>query len=292
MNKTTSLKKRNLVRKDSHIASLNFVVVDRLVRSKIRLCSGTMKRFPIILPSGQHVTTPINRFLHEINGHVGIQQVLAATQERYWIVTGHSVVKKVLKCCIMCKIQHAPLCTQQMAPLLEEQMSPDKPPFSFVRIDYFSLLIVKAGRTHLKRYRCVFTCLTTRAVHLEVAQSLTADSFITGFQCFSARRGVPERVYSDNGTNLVKGDKDLRKSIQQWNTSVKEPFKTLKMIIINIYVFCMRYSQHNTRITITHVCFIASTLAGSLGRCLYTRPIGLVFKQLPLTRQMLMHEKT
>ena len=35
------------------------------------------------------------------------------------------------------------------------------------------------------------------------------------------------------------------------------------------------------RITITHVCFIALTLAGSLGRCLNTRPIGLVFKQHP-----------
>ena len=175
------------MRKNSHITSLNFVVVDRLICSNRRLCSGTMNRFPIILPSGQHVTTPINRFLHEINCHIGIQQVLAATQERYWIVKGHSVVKKFLKCCIMCKIQHAPLCTQQMAPLLEEQMSPDKPPFSFVGIDYFDLLIMKAGRTHLKRYRCLFTCLTTRAVHLEVAHSLTADTFITGFQRFSAR---------------------------------------------------------------------------------------------------------
>ena len=46
------------------------------------------------------------------------------------------------------------------------------------------------------------------------------------------------------------------------------------------------------RITITHVCFIALTLAGSLGRCLNTRPNGLVFKQLPRDRQMLMHEKT
>ena len=52
-------------------------------------------------------------------------------------------------------------------------MSPDKPPFSFVGIDYFGPLKVKAGRTHLNRYGCLFTCLTTRAVHLEVAHSLT-----------------------------------------------------------------------------------------------------------------------
>ena len=222
MNETTSLKNETPVKKDSDIASLNPVVVGGLVRSKGRLCSGTMNRFPIILPSGHYVTTLIIRFLHEINGHVGIQLVLAATRERYWIVKGHSAVKKVLKGCIMCKRQHAPLCTQHMAPFLEEQMSPDKHPFSFVGIDYFGPLIVKAGRTHLNRYGCLFTCLTTRAVHLEVAHSLTADSFIAAFQPFSARRGVPEKVYSDNGTNLVKGDKDLRKSIQQLNISMIE----------------------------------------------------------------------
>ena len=90
---------------------------------------------------------------------------------------------------------------------------------SFVRIDYFGPLVVTAGRAHLKRYWCLFTCLGTRAVHLEVAQSLTADSFIAAFQRFSSRRGVPEKVYSDNGTNLFKGDRELRKSIQEWNKS-------------------------------------------------------------------------
>ena len=76
------------MRKDSHIASLNPVVVDGMARSKGRLCSRTMNRFPIILPNRHHVTTLIIRFLHEINGHVRIQQVLAANRERYWIVKG------------------------------------------------------------------------------------------------------------------------------------------------------------------------------------------------------------
>lgn len=112
----------------------------------------------------------------------------------------------------MCKRQHASLCTQQMAPLLEKQMSPNKPPFSFVGIEYFGPLI---GRTHLKIYGCLFMCLTTRAIHLEVSLSSTADSFIPAFQRFSGRRGAPEKVFSDNGTNLVKGDRELRKSIQE-----------------------------------------------------------------------------
>ena len=73
--------------------------------------------------------------------------------------------------------------------------------------------MMKAGRTLLKRYGCLFTCLTIRAVHQEVAHSLTADSFNAAFQRFLCRRGVREKVYSDDGTNLVNGDKELHKSI-------------------------------------------------------------------------------
>lgn len=83
LNEMISLRNRNPVRKNSHIASLNPVLVDGLVRSKGRLISGTMNKCPIILPSGHHVTTLIIRHLHETKGHIGIQQALAATCENY-----------------------------------------------------------------------------------------------------------------------------------------------------------------------------------------------------------------
>jgi hypothetical protein len=84
-----------------------------------------------------------------------------------------------------------------MASLLEQQISPDKLPFSFVGIDYFGPLNVKQGRNIVKR----FGCLTSTAVHVEVANSLTTDSFLSAFQQFTNSRGKPENVYSDNGTN-------------------------------------------------------------------------------------------
>ena len=81
----------------------------------------------------------------------------------------------------MCKRQRASLCTKQMALMLEEQMSPDKTSFSFVEIDYVGPLILKAGRTHLKRYRYLFMCLTIRVVYLKVAHSFTADPLLMSF---------------------------------------------------------------------------------------------------------------
>ncbi|XP_071171081.1 uncharacterized protein [Mytilus edulis] len=130
-----------------------------------------------------------------------------------------------------------------MAPLLEEQMTADKPPFTFVGVDYFGPLNVKLGRSVVKRYGCLFTCLTTRAVHIEIAHSLNTDSFISAFQRFTSRRGIPEKVYSENGTNFVGGEIELRKNIEQcqWNKAIISNYMLHKDII---WIFNPPYASH------------------------------------------------
>ena len=54
-----------------------------------------------------------------------------------------------------------------------------------------------------KRYLCLFTCLATRAVHLEVAYGLDTDSFLRALCRMCNRRGCPKEILSDNGTNFV-----------------------------------------------------------------------------------------
>ena len=58
-----------------------------------------------------------------------------------------------------------------MADLPEVRLVPEKPRFSYVGVDYFGPLQVKQGRSRVKRYDGLFTCLTTRAVHIEIAHS-------------------------------------------------------------------------------------------------------------------------
>ena len=65
------------------------------------------------------------------------------------------------------------------------------------------------GKPRQKRYLCLFTCLASRAVHLEMAYSLDVDSFLNALNRMSNRRGVPEEILSDNGTNFVAANKEL-----------------------------------------------------------------------------------
>ena len=76
-----------------------------------------------------------------------------------------------------------------MADLPPDKIIPDHPPFTFVGVDCFGPFMVKRGRVMAKRYGGLFTCLTMRAVHIEVAQSMKTDSFINSLRHFMARHG-------------------------------------------------------------------------------------------------------
>ncbi|XP_028269841.1 uncharacterized protein LOC114441235 [Parambassis ranga] len=100
-----------------------------------------------------------------------------------------------------------------MADLPEDRVSPDLPPFTHVGIDYFGPIEVKRGRSYVKRWGVIFTCLVSRAIHLEVANSLDTDSCINALRRFLCRRGTVSTIRTDNGTNFVGAQKELKTAL-------------------------------------------------------------------------------
>ena len=142
----------------------------------------------------------------------------------YWQVSdrgsgsGNAAVRHMLRKCLKCWLWNSSPCDQIMAQLPCPRVSPYFPPFSSVGIDFFGPILLKEKRSHAKRYRCVFTCLTIRAVHIEVAHDLTSDSFIEAFTRFVSRRGAPIEVFSDNGTNFRGAEPEIKVALRQWNS--------------------------------------------------------------------------
>lgn len=174
-------------------------------------------KHPVILPKVHHVTDLIVNQYHLRLGHSGTERVLAEIRQHFWILKGRSAVNHVLKSCLVCRKLKAMPQNQQMANLPASRVTPEEPPFSRVGVDYFGPFFIKRARSELKRYGCLFTCLTTRAIHLEVSNTLDTDSFINALQRFIARRGQPIEMRSDNGTNFVGGLRELRRAIDEWN---------------------------------------------------------------------------
>ena len=172
---------------------------------------------PAILPSRHPMVESLVRHVHERTAHSGRGYALAELRRKYWIVGATSLVKKVIRHCVTCRRRDAQPCQQMEADLPLDRVTPHEPVFTSVGVDYFGPFAVKRGRGREKRYACIFTCLTTRAVHIETADTLDTDSFINGLYRFMSRRGEPRLLRSDNGTNFVGAEQELRKEMEAWN---------------------------------------------------------------------------
>ncbi|VDI11855.1 Hypothetical predicted protein [Mytilus galloprovincialis] len=117
-----------------------------------------------------------------------------------------------------------------MANLPKERLQADDPPFTRIGIDFFGPFEVKQGRSVVKRYGVIFTCLTIRAIHLELAYSLDTDSCINAIRRFISRRGVPVFIRTDNGTNFVGSERELGEEIKRWNFNQIQEFMIQKRI--------------------------------------------------------------
>ena len=86
-------------------------------------------------------------------------------------------------------------------------------------MDCFGPFLVKEGRKVLKRYGVIFTCFTSRAVHIEVANTLDTDSFINALRRFLSLRGPVRQLRSDRGTNFLSGEHELREAFSELDDS-------------------------------------------------------------------------
>ncbi|XP_062708625.1 uncharacterized protein LOC134288285 [Aedes albopictus] len=181
-------------------------------------------RFPIILPSHHAVTDLLIDHLHQRFGHAYKDTVVNELRRRFYVPRVRACVSKVVKRCQSCKLRKSEPLTPRMAPLPVERLTPFIRPFSYVGIDYFGPVDVVVGRHSEKRWIVLFTCLSIRAVHLEVAHKLDTASCIMAIRRFVLRRGPPISIFSDNGTNLKAANKELQEQIKRIDTSCANVF--------------------------------------------------------------------
>ena len=170
-------------------------------------------KHPIILPKKRHVTDLIISHHHHSVEHQGRGMTRNSIRSAgFWIIGGGSAVSSHIARCVPCRRMRGPVQQQKMADLPEDRVQPS-PPFSYCAVDYFGPWYIKEGRRELKRYGVLFTCLASRAVHLEVSNSMTTDSFINAYRRFVGRRGPVRQIRSDQGTNFVGAKNELQRAL-------------------------------------------------------------------------------
>ena len=208
------------VKKSSSIVKLDPVLIGGLLRVGGRLQRAPIDneaKYRIILPKKHHIVVLIVQYYHRISVHSGLEYTLSLIRQRYWLINARSTVRRMLNECFDCRKLQSSTVRQKMASLPEDRVTPSKPPFTYTGVDYFGPFEVRLGRNRVRKYGIIFTCLTLRVVHIQVANSLDTESFINALRRFIARRGQPEDMRSDNGGNFVREERELREAVRDWN---------------------------------------------------------------------------
>ena len=169
----------------------------------------------VVLPGQGHISELLVRHYHEKALHQGKGITLNEIRSSgYWIIGGSTVVSRLIHECVTCRRLREKVQEQKMADLPSDRLEP-APPFTYCGVDYFGPWYVREGRKDLKRYEVLFTCLVTRAIHLEIANSLETDSYINALRRFICRRGPVRQMRSDNGSNFIGARRELKEALAE-----------------------------------------------------------------------------
>ena len=176
-------------------------------------------KFPAILPKDHLITQRIIEWCHKKTAHSGRTTTINKVRANgFWIIGMSVRIKTLIHNCFRCRFLRGRLGEQMMADLPNERTN-TAPPFSHCGVDMFGPFQIKDGRKQVSRVCAIFTCFTTRAIHLEVTNKLDTDPFILALRRFLSTRGKVRTIRSDNGRNFVGANNEFKKALGEMDNS-------------------------------------------------------------------------
>ena len=204
----------------NYVSQFGLFLDNGIIKCKGRLNNSNLpsnSRNPILLPAKHQFVRLVIKDVHELTKHSGIRDTLVTSRERFWILRGREAVKQIIRKCVICRrYEGTPYRSQPSSDLPSERVSED-PPFTHVGLDFAGPLfiaeksITEGTSESSKVYVCLFTCASTRAVHLELTRGLNVQAFLLAFRRFASRRGLPATLNSDNAKTFKSSCKEIRK---------------------------------------------------------------------------------
>ena len=189
-----------------------------ILRCKGRLNNADLpitSKNPVLLPSKNDFVNLMIKDVHYRIKHSGVRDTLTTLRESYWILRGREATKRIIKQCIICRKFHGVPFKPQPTPDLPDMRVADAPPFTFTVLDFTWPLYItssKEGQSNeiAQTYICLYTCASTRAIHLELLRDLSVKSFLQSFRRFASRRGLPSTLLSHNAKTFKAGCKEVK----------------------------------------------------------------------------------
>ena len=183
----------------------------------IYVCHGrVVGDYPIYLPRSALFTEKLVMDAHLNTLHGGVGDTMTKVREKYWIPRLRQLTKSVRYRCNGCKRFQAiafPAPPQGNLPIDRTRGSRG---FQVIGLDYAGpIYYMNNKRRVLKSCLLLYCCSLTRAVYIDLLTNQKADTFITSLKRFVARRGRPQKIYSDNGSTFLKASKWLKRMAKE-----------------------------------------------------------------------------
>ena len=170
-------------------------------------------KFPLLLPSKHPLTALIVLATHATVLHGGVNSTVTALRQKFWIISARQYVKSIIRTCVTCRrVCGKPYSIPDPSPLPKVRTQ-QAPPFTITGVDFTGALYVRGVTGEEKVYVCLFTCANTRAVHLEIVNDLSEDSFLQAFRRFTSHKSLPTTMISDNASTYLSAAKEIEKLV-------------------------------------------------------------------------------
>lgn len=237
---------KQLPQKNKLLQLTPFVDSNDIVRVGGRLGNSNYnfdKKHPIILDSKHHFTKLLMINEHIRLFHAGQQLLLASVRDKYWPIGGRCLARQIVRQCIVCVRLRANTMQPIMGHLPEARTNAYFPFYS-CGVDFAGPFMISnrkgRGNRITKCYLCLFVCLSTKAIHLELVSELSTQAFILCLRRFISRRGKCHEIFCDNGRNFVGANNELGRLLRSSRQTVSD-YATSEGIR---FVFSPAYSPH------------------------------------------------
>lgn len=208
-----------------------FIDDQGILRVGGRICHaglGFEQKHPALLPSNSPLTNKLIESIHRTYCHTGVNTTHFLLLQQFWIVSAKRVIRRCLSKCIRCYRTRPQPLQPPMSDMPIYRVNQVKA-FSTVGVDFGGPFRIKLG-THRgakldKAYLCLFVCLATKAVHLEVVSTLSSEGFIAALRRFVGRRGRCNTIHADCGTNFVGARNQFLLLMEEASSSEHIEFK-------------------------------------------------------------------
>ena len=186
----------------------------------------------VILPHSHPIVEKIIQDVHERSIHAGPETTLTILREKIWLTQGRRDVKRVIRKCLVCQRQRAQPLSQKMAPLPLERVQMSHA-FSHVGTDFCGPLYVRTKASPMKVYICIFTCASSRMLHLELTNDMSTDEFLQAYQRMINRRGMSDTVWSDNAQSFKAANREIKRLFASSSEDAKKVWKKIDKEKVN-----------------------------------------------------------